>query len=153
MTALTSNLTLENMTSIENLSLSEVESLLIAAERRKALLARRRPPSTVRKELIALADSYGYAINELFDVHPAPRAVAKRARMPRHGTAPVKYRDPDNRRNTWSGRGMMPRWLADKVRRGERAVDYLIPGLARPTVKNVRSIGRRTVYKAETCPS
>lgn len=137
------------MTNIEKLSLPEIESLLLAAEKRKAFLCCRRPLSAVRKELIALADSYGYAISEIFDVSHAPPVVAKRTRTQKHGKVPPKYRDPENRRNTWSGRGLMPRWLADKVRRGARVTDYLIPGLARPAVKNLRSIGRRTVYKPE----
>ncbi|KAF1703684.1 H-NS family nucleoid-associated regulatory protein [Pseudoxanthomonas suwonensis] len=138
------------MKNIEKLSLSEIESLLLAAEKRKALLSRRRPLSVVRSELVALADSYGYAISEIFDVSQAPPVVAKGARTQKQGKVPPKYRDPENRRNTWSGRGLMPRWLANKVRRGARVADYLIPGLARPTVKNARSIGRRTVYKAKT---
>lgn len=137
------------MKNIEKLSLLEIESLLLAAEKRKALLSRRRPVSAVRDELIALADSYGYAISAIFDVSHAPPVVAKRTRTQRKGKVPPKYRDPENKRNTWSGRGLMPRWLADKVRRGAHVADYLIPGLARPTLKNVRSIGRRTVYKAE----
>lgn len=135
------------MKKIEELSLSEIESLLIAAEKRKALLTRRRPLPDVRKELVALAQSYGYAISELFDSAHAPRVVAKRVRTHKREKIPAKYRDPENGRNTWSGRGRMPRWLADKVRRGGRTADYLIPGLARPTVKNAGSIGRRTVYK------
>ncbi|HEL3179289.1 TPA: H-NS histone family protein [Stenotrophomonas maltophilia] len=137
------------MKNIEKLSLLEIESLLLAAEKRKALLSRRRPVSAVRDELIALADSYGYAISAIFDVSHAPPVVAKRTRTQRKGKVPPKYRDPENKRNTWSGRGLMPRWLADKVRRGAHVADYLIPGLARPTLKNVRSIGRRTVYEAE----
>lgn len=137
------------MKSIEKLNLPEIESLLRAAEKRKALLSRRRPLPVVRKELIALADSFGYAISELFDVSPRPRAVAKHVQTPKRGKVHAKYRDPENRRNTWSGRGRMPRWLADKVRRGARVTDYLIPGLARPSVKDVGSIGRRTVYKSE----
>ena len=135
------------MKNIDLLTLSEIESLLGAARRRKAVLAKRRPPSVVRKELIGLAESHGYAIDELFVVQSAPRAPAGRARKTAHKKVPPKYRDPANRRNTWSGRGRMPRWLADKVRRGERVADYLIPGLARPNEKSGRAIGRRTVYK------
>ena len=137
------------MTNIEQLSLSEIESLLKAAERRKALLANRRPPHVVRKELAALADSHGYAIEELFAFQSVPRAPTKRTRKKSNGKVPEKYRDPANKRNTWSGRGSLPRWLSEKVRRGEQVADYLIPGLARPTEKNVKSIGRRTVYKPD----
>ena len=102
------------MKSIEKLSLSELESLLLAAEKRKALISRRRPPSVVRNELIALAQSYGYAIHEIFDVSDVPRVAARRIRTQKQGKVSAKYRDPENKRNTWSGRGQMPRWLADR---------------------------------------
>lgn len=32
--------------------------------------------------------------------------------------APVRYRDPDNSDNTWSGRGRQPQWLTDKIEGG-----------------------------------
>lgn len=138
------------MKMIDKLSLPELESLLIAAQKRKALLSSRRPLSMVRKELVAMARSDGYEIGELFDCVDAPRVVVKRARTPKRRKIPAKYLDPENQHNTWSGRGRMPRWLADKVRRGGQAADYLIPGLAKPTVKNARLIGQRTVYKSAT---
>ena len=37
----------------------------------------------------------------------------------------VKYRDPKTG-DTWSGRGRMARWLADKVKAGEKADRYLV---------------------------
>lgn len=137
------------MKSIAKLNLPEIESLLHAAERRKAFLSLRPPLPIVRKELIALADSFDYAISELLDVSPRPRAVGKHVQTPKRGKVHAEYRNPENRRNTWSRRGRMPRWLADKVRRGAGVTDYLIPGLDRPNVKGVGSIGRRTVYKSE----
>ena len=42
----------------------------------------------------------------------------------RKGGAAVKYRDPKTG-DTWSGRGRMARWLADKVSAGEKADKYL----------------------------
>lgn len=30
----------------------------------------------------------------------------------------VRYRDPDNSDNTWSGRGRQPQWLTDKIEGG-----------------------------------
>ena len=54
------------------------------------------------------------------------RAGGKRARkgVRRKRVAAVKYRDPKTG-DTWSGRGRMARWLADKVSAGEKADKYL----------------------------
>lgn len=132
---------------VDALSLRELDALLTAAERRKTVLARRRPAAVVRTALIAYAESQGYAIDELIDVaSPAP-AARRPAKKQKRAKAAVKYRDPQNRRNTWSGRGRMPRWLAEKTKRGQSAADFLIPGLARPTAKKSSPIGQRTVYK------
>lgn len=57
----------------------------------------------------------------------------------------AKYRDPDNKRNSWSGRGRMPPWPAQKTKHGRSATDFLIPGIARPTAGKCRSIGQKTV--------
>jgi DNA-binding protein H-NS len=38
----------------------------------------------------------------------------------------AKYRNPENDRETWSGRGKQPRWLAAELRSGKRLADFLI---------------------------
>lgn len=136
------------MINLEKLSLRELEALLKAAEHRKATLASRRSRAAVRKDLIGLAAGEGYTIAELFDDRPPPWGASRPVRAGSGAKVAAKYRDPANKRNTWSGRGRMPRWLAEKVRLGEQVADYLIPGLARPRPKNVGSIGRRSLYKA-----
>jgi DNA-binding protein H-NS len=37
-----------------------------------------------------------------------------------------KYRNPDNRSETWTGRGRMPVWMTAMVRKGKKPVDFLI---------------------------
>jgi DNA-binding protein H-NS len=37
-----------------------------------------------------------------------------------------KYRNPDNRAETWTGRGRMPIWMATMVKKGRKANDFLI---------------------------
>ena len=132
---------------VDKLNTRELDALLAAAQRRQALLRTRRPAAIVRRELIKLAASHGYAINDLIDAEASSGAVKRRKRRSRVQTA-AKYRDPGNKRHTWSGRGRMPRWLADKVERGHSVADFLIPGLARPTAKSSRRIGQRFVVKA-----
>ncbi|WP_425492083.1 H-NS family nucleoid-associated regulatory protein [Novilysobacter selenitireducens] len=77
----------------------------------------------------------------------APSTPTRRSKPQSRARAAPKYRDPGNRRHTWSGRGRMPRWLADKVKRGHSVTDFLIPGLARPTAKSSHRIGQRSVVK------
>lgn len=133
---------------IEALSPRELQALIVAAEKRRQLVTTRRPIAAVRRTLAAVAAQAGYAVEELFG--PAAAApeetVRKRARR-KLGKAAPKYRDPENKRNTWSGRGSMPRWLAEKTKRGRSAADFLIPGLARPTERKKRPVGQRTVFK------
>ena len=133
---------------VDKLSLRELDSLLIAAELRKSLLSKRRPVAVVRRELIALAMSLGYAIEELINVR-ADSAVGKPAKRRKRVRVAAKYRDPENKRQTWSGRGRMPRWLADRTKRGQSVADFLIPGLGRPTAKKGSRIGERSVYKQD----
>lgn len=133
---------------VDKLSLRELDSLLVAAELRKSLLSKRRPVAVVRRELIALAMSLGYAIEELINVR-ADSAVGKPAKRRKRVRVAAKYRDPENKRQTWSGRGRMPRWLADRTKRGQSVADFLIPGLGRPTAKKGSRIGERSVYKQD----
>jgi DNA-binding protein H-NS len=71
----------------------------------------------VRKELTDLAKQRGFDIHELFG----------RGGRKGKGTVAVKYRDPKNPENTWTGRGRMPRWMAAATK-GNKAKkdDFLI---------------------------
>jgi len=133
---------------LESLDLRELNALLAAARRQSRLLARRQPIATVRRQLAAMVARAGYTIEEVLGQAPAGGAVVAKARRRRKlGKAAVKYRDPDNRRNTWTGRGRMPVWLAEKTRRGRSIADFLVPGLARPTLRDKAKIGQKTVFK------
>lgn len=131
---------------IEALSVHELDALIATAEKRRSSLSRRRPLALVRAELIAFAASSGYKIEELVDTGPAAPAPKRSSTRRKTGKVAVKYRDPENKRNTWSGRGSQPRWLREKVRRGLSTADFLVPGLAKPTA-NAKSIGQRSVFK------
>lgn len=132
---------------IERLGLRGLDALLRAAEQRKTMLSTRRPAAVVRRELIALAASHGYTIEELIGVRPVAPVVRDAPKRRKRVKLAAKYRDPENKRNTWSGRGRMPAWLAAKAKRGHAAADFLIPGLGRPTAKKSSSMGRKFIFK------
>ena len=52
------------------------------------------------------------------------RSAPKAKRSGKKGAVKIKYRDPKSG-ETWSGRGRMARWLADKVETGEKQDKYL----------------------------
>ena len=55
-----------------------------------------------------------------------PNGMAKSARRgSRKGAVKAKFRDPKSG-ETWSGRGRMARWLAERVKAGEKADKYLV---------------------------
>jgi DNA-binding protein H-NS len=71
----------------------------------------------LRQKLIDTAKQHGFDLHELF---------GKRRRGGR-GTVAIKYRDPKNRENTWTGRGRMPRWMAAATKGGKaKKEDFLI---------------------------
>ena len=37
-----------------------------------------------------------------------------------------KYRNPDNPKETWTGRGKQPRWLAAETAKGRKLEEFLI---------------------------
>ena len=137
---------------LENLSAKQLEAVIARAKKRQDALKQRKPIAAVRKKLVALAKADGYTIAELFGdaanakPEPAKRAARKSAKGRVLGKVAPKYRNPDNPKETWSGRGMHPRWLAEQVRRGKSAADFLIS--AKPTPKP-QVAGRRVVKAAD----
>ncbi len=136
---------------LSKLSTRELDALIAQAKKRKATLGKRKPIATVRGKLTQLARAEGYTISELFgtkDAAAAPRAkVAKGTRAGRKlGKVAPKYRNPDNAAQTWSGRGMQPKWLAEQVRRGRSPADFLIS--ATLTAKPIKQ-GKQVVKAAQ----
>lgn len=133
---------------LAKLSLSELKFLLSAAERRKQLISARRPVVLVLKKVITLAAQCGYTIGELYGDKPLAEVAGKKRKSRRKPSkVAAKYRDPQNPRNTWSGRGRMLRWLAQKTKYGRSATDFLIPGLAKPTARKTSYIKKKRVIK------
>ena len=70
----------------------------------------------LRQKLTDMAKQQGFDIHELF-------AKGRKGK----GSVAVKYRDPKNRANTWTGRGRMPRWMAAATKGGKaKKEDFLI---------------------------
>ena len=63
------------------------------------------------------------------------------------GKVAPKYRNPENPKETWTGRGKQPRWLAAYTAKGRDLGEFVIPGTARLTPKPASAGAKKRVAK------
>jgi DNA-binding protein H-NS len=102
---------------LSHLSLEELHALATRAQ--KALEEKRKES---RKAVIAqikeLADSIGVSVT----ITDGDKPISAR----KGSKVAPKYRNPHNHDQTWTGRGVKPRWLAALVEQGRRMEEFLI---------------------------
>lgn len=69
-----------------------------------------------RIKLEKMASEAGFSIDELFGAQKSNK----------RGPAKIKYADPKNPENAWSGRGRMPKWLSAAVGSGKKVEDFAV---------------------------
>jgi DNA-binding protein H-NS len=100
-------------TSLDKMSFAELTAMQAEISRLKAE-KQNTERNALRQKVTDIARQHGFDIHELFG-------------RGRKGTVAVKYRDPKNPANTWTGRGRMPRWMVAATKGGKaRQVDFLI---------------------------
>jgi DNA-binding protein H-NS len=101
---------------LDKLSYADLAAMRLRIER---LMARKQNLEKValRDQISALAKKHGIDLRELLQVRGKGRG----------GRVAIKYRDPENRKNTWTGRGRTPRWMVAALRGGKaRKDDFLV---------------------------
>lgn len=115
---------------LRNLSAKELGALIAKAKEQQTKLAKRTPIATVRGKITKFAKAEGYTLEELFGMsgNRGAKAAAKpSSRAGRKlGKVAPKYRNPANPKETWTGRGKHPRWMAALIAKGKKADDFLI---------------------------
>ena len=119
---------------ITHLSQKELAELINAANKRKKVLAKRKPANQVKAAVAKFLKSTGWTFDELYGRASAPKAAAPAAeKQPRKttkgrslGKVAPKYRNPANAKETWTGRGKQPRWLAAETAKGRKLEEFLI---------------------------
>lgn len=97
----------------DKMSLKELLDHQVKLE--KALAgARDRERADVKHKVESLIQSAGFSIGDLFG-----------GRSKQKGSAP-KYANPDNRSETWTGRGRKPNWLVAKLAKGAKMDEFAI---------------------------
>ena len=115
---------------LRNLSAKELGALIEKAKQQQSRLAKRTPIATVRSKITKFAKAEGYTLEELFGMsgNRGAKAAAKpSSRAGRKlGKVAPKYRTPATPKETWTGRGKHPRWMAALIAKGKKADDFLI---------------------------
>ena len=77
------------------------------------------------KEVVAqikeLAASVGYTV-ELTEISPEKSAGSSR----KGSKVAVKYRNPENPKHQWTGRGMQPKWLRELIEQGRSLEEFSV---------------------------
>lgn len=103
------------MSGLEKMSYSELAVLRTQVDR--ALVEKQNSErSALRQKMADMAKEAGLSLDELL-------GKGRKGK----GTVAVKYRDPKNPENTWTGRGRMPLWMVAATK-GNKAKkdDFLI---------------------------
>jgi DNA-binding protein H-NS len=98
---------------VDKMSLKDL--LDLEAKVQKAInTARDRERADVKHALAAMAEKRGFSVSELFGGRGRGKGSA------------AKYVNPDNRAETWTGRGRKPNWLVAKLKKGANITDFAI---------------------------
>ena len=99
---------------LERMSFKELQEYELKVKKAKTSV-QERSRSDLRQKLESIAAEAGFKIGDLFGGRGGKgRKVA------------AKYANPDDPTETWTGRGRKPRWLAAKIRAGEKQEKFLI---------------------------
>jgi DNA-binding protein H-NS len=100
--------------SLDSMSFAELAQMQARIERLK-IEKQNSERNELRQRIIAMAKEHGFEISDLFGKGRNGKA-----------SVAVKYRDPHNPENTWTGRGRMPRWLVAATKGGKaKREDFL----------------------------
>jgi DNA-binding protein H-NS len=100
--------------SIDNMSYAELSQMEARIARMK-IEKQNAERAELRQRVLAMVKEHGFDIGDLF-------GKGRKGK----GTVSVKYRDPNNPENTWTGRGRMPRWMVAATKGGKaKREDFL----------------------------
>ena len=104
------------MTDLNNLSVNELHSMIENAES-----ALKNIQASKRKEVFAQIKELAASVGVTVEIHEAEKKQKRKGIK-----VPPKYRNPDDPSLSWTGRGVMPRWMRALTEAGHDKSEYLI---------------------------
>jgi DNA-binding protein H-NS len=103
---------------LHELSETELTDLLANAE--KTLQERQ---MSKHKEVLAEIKALAASIGVSLEIANGP---SKKAPARKGAKVPIKYRNPENKSETWTGRGVTPKWLRSLMEKGKQLDDFRV---------------------------
>jgi DNA-binding protein H-NS len=98
---------------LDGMSYAELAQMQTRIERLK-IEKQNAARTELRERIAAMVKEHGFEMRDIFG-------------RGRKGSVAVKYRDPQNPQNTWTGRGRMPRWMIAATKGGKaKKEDFLV---------------------------
>jgi DNA-binding protein H-NS len=104
---------------VDKLSLKDLVDLEAKVQRAIAA-ARDRERTELKKKVADLAETHGFSVAELFG------GVRGRGAAKGKSVGVAKYANPENKADTWTGRGRKPNWLVERLKKGGKLPDFAI---------------------------
>ena len=105
---------------VDKMSLKDLVEL--EAKVKKAIAAARdRDRVELKRKMSEMAETHGFSVGELFGAVRGVRGAGKGKSV---GVA--KYANPENKSDTWTGRGRKPNWLLDRLKKGAKLNDFAL---------------------------
>jgi DNA-binding protein H-NS len=104
------------MTDFNNLSEKEIQVLIDNAE--KALKDRQ---FSKRKEVLTQIKELAASIGVTVDIHEGDKKADRKI-----GKVAARYRNPSNASQTWTGRGLAPKWMQELLASGRDKAEFEI---------------------------
>jgi len=98
--------------------LSELELAAVIDNAQKALLSRQEGK---RKEGIAKIREIASSIGVTVEISEPNKSSPRKG-----GKVAVKYQNPANPANKWTGRGMKPKWLRELIEQGRQLEEFSV---------------------------
>ena len=107
-----------------DLSLYSIEELktLVDKARREITLRERHRLQEIRDRIEQLASGLNMSLEEVMGQKPRSQPPGKVK------TSEIRFRNPANPAQTWTGRGKRPRWLQQALEQGARLEDFTVRG-------------------------
>jgi DNA-binding protein H-NS len=96
-----------NSNSLDDMSYAELSVMQVRIERLK-VEKQNAERAALRERVLSMVKEAGLEIKDIF----GRDAKGK-------GSIAIKYQDPENPENTWTGRGRMPRWMVAATKGGK----------------------------------
>ena len=101
---------LEKFTHKELLELQQEVAVAIGRRRNEEM-------AELKRKMAAMASESGFEVDEL---------LGSGKRGGKRGPVAVKYRNPKDTTQTWTGRGRKPNWVVDALKKGQKIESFAV---------------------------